>query len=217
MDDPAHLSPSLRLINSGIMDKRFEWQQQILDMNASGIYNKMIMLVDDHDNKPLAGKSLLCEYMEHMGYALEIPVSNSKNDIMKFCWDNEKKNCYVVDVPQTFTMKEGFFDAMKSLKDGLIWNKHKKLRIDTPNIVVFVHCNTRRARGCGVGWEVLRIKNQYLYNHADGDVMAWDKETLSWTEREQESEKRKLCCEDYNAKETEDVEPIQRELKRANI
>ncbi len=136
--------------------------------------------------KQSAGKSLFCEYMEYMGLALEIPASNNKAEIMKFCLHNSAHRCYIVDVPYKFTLKEGFFDAMESLKNGVIWHNHNKKRIDSPNVIVLA---TDLTKGAVVsrGWKTVHIRSTLLEGPTD-IVTEWDKTNSAW----KEIRKRKL-------------------------
>jgi hypothetical protein len=131
--------PTKQLIESGILQSRFPWQEELMERMRVFDVRTIHMVIC---NKGGEGKSLFAEYLEYEDLAFEVPPFSTMEDIMQCVMGVPPAKTYLIDLPRAMPKERmaSFFSGIEALKNGVMYDKRyhfKKRRIDRPCIVVF--------------------------------------------------------------------------------
>ena len=123
----------------------YDWQLQAKEL-ATDYDGRKITFIYDPIGKN--GKSIFCEWLEWSGYADEIAMCNSFEDISAYVCSRRTQgfepNCYLVDMPRGLKKEKlaQFYAGIECIKDGKCFDKRhnaKKIRFDRPQILIFTN------------------------------------------------------------------------------
>lgn len=119
----------------------YPWQKDVYDM-ASVYDERTIKII--YDKAGNAGKSILCEYMEYKGVAVELPPFRAMEDIMAVVLAMPISKCYIIDLPRGMKKDKlaEFYSGIEVLKNGKAFDKrysYRSKRFDRPQVVVFTN------------------------------------------------------------------------------
>lgn len=141
-----------------------EWQLQL---------EKLCQLEDDryitliYDDKGNTGKSIMCEYLEYIRVAFEIPPLRNMEDIMQMCMCIKPKRCYLIDMPRAMKKDKlgEFYAGLESLKNGYVYDKRyafKRRRFDRPQVMVFTNSLPQFELMSKDRWRIYQIQDYRL-------------------------------------------------------
>lgn len=118
-----------------------QWWQQILDLpnDERGVY----CLVDARGG---IGKSAFCRWIDTNGDGVSIPFVNNSEQLMQCVFgeleNGSNTNFIIVDMPRESETTQLLWNAIESIKNGLIYErryKYRKMWINRPKILVFTN------------------------------------------------------------------------------
>lgn len=144
--DPPTLTKQLKYFFE-LTDKEgfYPWQNELLKMSKDIDFRKITVVYDPNGHN---GKSLWSEWMEWSGYAEEIQMCNSFEDISSWVCSRLEQgfntNCYIIDMPRGMKKEKlnQFYTGIECLKDGKAFDKRYKAtkkRFDRPQIFIFTN------------------------------------------------------------------------------
>lgn len=144
--EPPQLTSQLKYFIE-LTDKEglYPWQNELAKMSQLSDFRKITFIYDPNGHN---GKSLWIEWMEWCGYADEIPMMNSFEDISGYVCSRVDQGfqtkCYLIDMPRGLRKEKlaQFYTGMECIKDGKAFDKRYragKKRFDRPQIFVFTN------------------------------------------------------------------------------
>lgn len=117
------------------------WMETILESCQVYDARKINIL---HDVKGGLGKSAFAEWLEYYDHAYEIPPFRLMEDIMAFVMCQDRKPCYILDLPRGMVKSKmaDFISGIECLKNGVAYDKRyhgKKRRQNRPVIWMFAN------------------------------------------------------------------------------
>lgn len=137
-EDPPVLTRQLAAFHK---HELYPWQATLLQLIERFDDRFITCVVEPTGNN---GKSILCEHLEYLRMAYEIPGMYCMEDIMQCCMSLPSKKCYLIDMPRAMRKDKlgPLYSGLECLKNGVMYDKRysfKKRRIDRPQVVVFTN------------------------------------------------------------------------------
>lgn len=119
----------------------YPWQQIVWDTCVVFNARQINVVYDSIGN---IGKSTLCQYMEYMKQAINIPPLNDFKECVQLVMGKGKCQAYTIDMPRAMKKDKlgDFWSFIEQLKSGHVWDtryKYQEMWMDSPTIWVFTN------------------------------------------------------------------------------
>lgn len=157
----------------------YPWQTSVLQMVTNVDDRSIVLILDTYGN---SGKSILCEHLEYMGLAYEIPPMRCMQEIAQVVMSVKAKKAYLVDLPRGMKkdrMAE-FYSGLEYLKNGCAFDqryKFRKKRFDRPQVLVFTNTLPDFSLMITDRWKIMQMQSdRSLIDMTETHLNEWREE-----------------------------------------